>query len=49
LNRLKNKDIEDVKKKFLKRGEDLPSPDKKFFEDTEKLSLYLELMSEPFR
>jgi len=49
LNRLKNKNIEKKKKKFLKRGKDLPAPDKKFFEDTEKLSLYLELMSEPFR
>jgi pimeloyl-ACP methyl ester carboxylesterase len=49
LNRLKNKDIEDIKKKFLKKGEDLPAPDREFFENTEKLSLYLELMSEPFR
>ncbi len=49
LNRLKNKDIEDVRKTFLKRGKDLPAPDRKFFEDTEKLSLYLELMGEPFR
>ena len=49
LNRLKNKDIEDVRKTFLKRGKNLPAPDRKFFEDTEKLSLYLELIGEPFR
>lgn len=49
LKKLKNKDIEDIKESFLKRGKDLPAPDKEFFEDTEKLSLYLELMGEPFR
>ncbi len=49
LNRLKKKDIESVKEKFLKRGKDLPEPDKKFFEDTDKFSLYFELMEEPFR
>ena len=49
LNRLKNKDVEDIQKKFLKRGVNLPAPDKKFFEDKEKFSLYLELMGEPFR
>ncbi len=49
LNRLKNKDVEDIQKKFLKRGTNLPAPDKKFFEDKEKFSLYLELMGEPFR
>ena len=49
LNRLKNKDVEDIQKKFLKRGTNFPAPDKKFFEDKEKFSLYLELMGEPFR
>jgi pimeloyl-ACP methyl ester carboxylesterase len=49
LNHIKKKNIEDVKKTFLKRGRDLPEPDKKFFEDTEKFALYLELMEEPFR
>lgn len=43
------KDIDAVIKSFRKRGKNLPEPDKKFFEDKEKLIIYLPLMTEPFR
>ncbi len=47
--KLVKKDIEKIIKMFRKRGKNLPEPDKKFFEDREKLSMYLPLMTEPFR
>jgi len=49
LNKLKQKPIEEVKKKLLKRGKNLPEPDRKYFEDTDNCSLYLELMGESLR
>ena len=49
LNKLKQKPIEEVSKKLLKRGKNLPEPDRKYFEDTDNCSLYLELMGESLR
>jgi len=43
------KDIDELMKMFRKRGKNLPEPDRKFFEDKEKLSMYIPLMTEPFR
>ncbi|MBY8985478.1 MAG: alpha/beta hydrolase [Candidatus Lokiarchaeota archaeon] len=47
--KLVEKDIEVILKKFRKRGKNLPEPDKKIFEDKEKLRMYVSLMTEPFR
>lgn len=49
VKKLQGKTIEEIAKTFQKRQGDLPEPDKKLFEDTEKLSLFVELMSEPLR
>lgn len=49
LNKLKRMDIEAVKQKLLKRGKNLPEADKKYFEDTDNCSLYLELMEDSLR
>ena len=43
------KDIDEIIKMFRKKGKNIPEPDKKFFEDKEKLSTYVPLMTEPFR
>ncbi|MHA2284101.1 MAG: alpha/beta hydrolase [Promethearchaeota archaeon] len=43
------KDIDEIIKMFRKKGKNLPEPDKRFFEDKEKLSIYIPLMVEPFR
>ncbi|MHA2131581.1 MAG: hypothetical protein ACW99L_16570, partial [Promethearchaeota archaeon] len=47
--KLLGKNLEDTVKLFQKKGKNLPEPDKRFFEDKEKLSLYIPLMTEPFR
>lgn len=47
--KLVEKDIDEIIKMFRKRGKNLPEPDKKIFEDKEKLSMYVALMIEPFR
>ncbi|MFW9822033.1 MAG: alpha/beta hydrolase [Candidatus Thorarchaeota archaeon] len=47
--KLLEKDINDIIKMFRKRGKNIPEPDKKFFEDKLKLSVYVPLMREPFR
>ena len=49
LDKLKQEPIEEVKKKLLKRGKNLPEADKKFFEDTDNCYLYMELMGESLR
>lgn len=49
LDKLQKKPIEEVKKKLLKRGKNLLEPDKRFFEDTDNCSLYLELMGDSLR
>ncbi len=49
LGRLKKKDKESLEKLFEKRSKDLPEPDRKIMGDPEKIPLFLELMSEPFR
>jgi pimeloyl-ACP methyl ester carboxylesterase len=47
--KLVKKDLDGLIKMFQKRGKNLPEPDKKIFEDKEKLSMYVPLMTEPFR
>ncbi len=47
--KLVEKNIDDIIRLFRKRGKNLPEPDKKFFEDKKKLSMYVPLMMEPFR
>jgi pimeloyl-ACP methyl ester carboxylesterase len=47
--KLVEKDIDEIIKMFRKRGKNLPEPDKRIFEDKEKLSMYVLLMIEPFR
>lgn len=47
--KLEDKDIEDIIKLFQKRGKNLPDPDRRFFEDKEKLNMFVPLMTEPFR
>lgn len=46
--RLAKKDRDSLIKIFHKRAKDLPEPDRKIFEDQEKILLYLKLMTEPF-
>ncbi|MHA2035066.1 MAG: alpha/beta hydrolase [Promethearchaeota archaeon] len=43
------KEIDELIKMFQKKGKNLPESDKKFFEDKEKLGIYVPLMIEPFR
>ena len=47
--KLVEKDIDAILKKFRKKNKNLPEPDKKIFEDKEKLRMYVSLMTEPFR
>ncbi len=47
--KLQGKSIEEIMIKFQKKSKDLPEPDKKIMENKEKLSIYVELMTEPFR
>lgn len=49
IGRLKKKDKEALEKLFEKRTKNLPDPDKKITRDPERIPLFLELMSEPFR
>lgn len=49
LKGMKKKDLESVKEMFRKRSEDLNDPDREIMGDPERVSLWLELMSEPFR
>ena len=47
--KLLEKNIDEISKMFQKKSKKLPEPDKKIFEDKEKLSMYVPLMTEPFR
>jgi pimeloyl-ACP methyl ester carboxylesterase len=47
--KLKEKTIEEVLIKFQKKSKKLPEPDRKIMEDKEKLGIYVNLMTEPFR
>ena len=49
VKKLQGKTIEEISKTFKKRQGDLPEPDKKLLDNPEKLSLYVDLMSEPLR
>ncbi|KKK44806.1 hypothetical protein LCGC14_0870270 [marine sediment metagenome] len=47
--KLGEESVEEVLKKFQKRSNSLPEPDKIILQDKEKLSIYIPLMMEPFR
>ena len=44
VNKLKQKNIKEVQKKLLKRGKNLPEPDRKYFDNIDNCSISLELM-----
>ncbi|MFW9879218.1 MAG: alpha/beta hydrolase, partial [Candidatus Thorarchaeota archaeon] len=46
--KMKDQTPEELKKEFQKRSKNLPEPDKKIMVDPNKISLYVELMAEPF-
>ncbi|MFW9828599.1 MAG: alpha/beta hydrolase [Candidatus Thorarchaeota archaeon] len=47
--KMKDQTPKELEKIFQKRSKNLPEPDKKIMVDPNKISLYVELMAEPFR
>ncbi|MHA1264406.1 MAG: alpha/beta fold hydrolase [Candidatus Helarchaeota archaeon] len=49
VDQLKKKDMDSLINLFQKRSKNLPEPDRKIMSDPERIPLFLELMTEPFR